>query len=79
MIEPQKPKQRIMPERIEVVDDVMAEILRKKTPAERIQIGFSLWSSARKMLTAHLKNTHPDWDEKQISREVAKRLSHGIV
>jgi hypothetical protein len=51
-----------------MVDDVMAEILRKKTPAERIQIGFGLWTSARKMLTAHLKNTHPAWDEKQISQ-----------
>jgi hypothetical protein len=79
MIEPQNTKQKLGPKKIEVVDDVMAEILRKKTPAERIQIGFSLWTSARKMLTAHMKSTHPDWDENQISREVAKRLSHGIV
>lgn len=79
MIEPQKTKQKLEPRRIEVVDDVMAEILRKKTPAERLQIGFSLWTSARKMLTAHLKSIHSDWDDKQISREVAKRLSHGIV
>ena len=79
MIEPQKTKQKLKPRKIEVVDDIMAEILRKKTPAERIHIGFSLWTSARKMLTAHLKSTHPDWDEKQISQEVAKRLSHGVV
>jgi hypothetical protein len=79
MKEPQKIKHKLEPGRIEMVDDVMAEILRKKTPAERIQIGFNLWTSARKMLTAHLKSTHPEWDEKQISQEVAKRLSHGIV
>jgi hypothetical protein len=79
MIEPQKAKQKLRPRKIEVMDDIMAEILRKKTPAERIQIGFGLWTSARNMLTAHLKSTHPDWDEKQISQEVAKRLSHGIV
>jgi hypothetical protein len=79
MKETQKTKQKLGPRKIEVMDDVMAEILRKKTPAERIQIGFNLWTSARKMLTAHLKSTHPDWDEKQISQEVAKRLSHGIV
>jgi hypothetical protein len=64
---------------MEVVDDVMAGILRRKTPAERIEIGFKLWTSARKMLTAHLKSTYPDWSDKQISKEVAKRLSHGIV
>lgn len=79
MKETQKTKQKLVPRKIEVVDDVMAEILRKKTPVERIQIGFSLWTSARKMLTAHLKSTHPEWNEKQISQEVAKRLSHGIV
>jgi hypothetical protein len=79
MKEPEKIKQKSGPRQIEVVDDVMAEILRRKTPAERIQIGFNLWTSARKMLTAHLQSTHPDWDKKQISQEVAKRLSHGIV
>jgi hypothetical protein len=79
MKETQKTKQKLGPRKIEVMDDVMAEILRKKTPAERIQIGFSLWTSARNMLTAHLKSTHPDWDEKQIFQEVAKRLSHGVV
>ena len=79
MKEPQKSKQKLEPRQIEVMDDVMAEILRQKTPAERIQIGFNLWTSARKMLTAHLKSTHPDWDEKQISQEVAKRLSRGVV
>jgi hypothetical protein len=47
-------------ERIEVVDDVMAEILRKKTPAERLEIEFNLWTAARKMLTAHLTTINPD-------------------
>jgi hypothetical protein len=32
---------------IEVVDDAMAEVLRRKTAAERIRIGFALWTSAR--------------------------------
>src|SRR5437016_3338411 len=36
--------------RIEVVDQNMAEILRRKTPAQRIAIGFGLWRSARRML-----------------------------
>ena len=64
---------------IEVVDDAMAEILRRKTPAERIQIGFNLWVSARDMLRAHLKRTHPDWSAERLEKEVAKRLSHGTV
>ena len=72
-------KKRLDPGQIEVVDDVIAGILREKTPAERIQIGFTLWTSAQQMLKSHLKNTHPDWDAKKIECEVAKRLSHGTV
>ena len=75
----QQTKYRLAPGQIEAVDDVMAEILRRKTPLERIEIGVKLWTSAGKMLTAHLKSSHPDWDDKQISKEVAKRLSHGVV
>lgn len=64
---------------IEVVDGRMAEVLRRKTPAERIAIGFSLWTSAHKILTSHLKTAHPDWDEHHVQEEVAKRLSHGAI
>lgn len=64
---------------IEVVDDAMAEVLRHKTPAERIAIGFSLWESARLLLTAHLGRSHPAWHAKKVEEEVAKRLSHGTA
>ncbi len=64
---------------IEVLDDQMAEVLRRKAPAERIAIGFALWTSARKMLTAHVKLAHPDWDENRILAVVGKRLSHGVI
>ena len=70
---------RLDPGQIEVVDDAMAEILRRKTPAERIRIGFALWTSARDMLLTHLEKTHPDWDKSRIEKEVARRLSHGAV
>lgn len=62
-----------------MVDDVMAEVLRHKTPAERIRIGFDLWISARNMLMTHLKKTHPEWDTTKLCQEVARRLSHGAV
>lgn len=65
--------------RIEVVDDLMAEVLRRKTPAERIGIGFGLWRSARTLLRAQLGSLHPDWDHQRIELEVARRLSHGAV
>jgi Rv0078B-related antitoxin len=64
---------------IEVVDDIMAEILRRKTPAERIRIACDLWVSVHRMLITHLTKTHPDWDSKRVEQEVARRLSHGTV
>ncbi|MBI2263632.1 MAG: hypothetical protein HYU64_00440 [Armatimonadetes bacterium] len=64
---------------IEVLDDAMAEILRAKTPAERIRIGCEIWISTHKMLTAHLKTTHPDWVLEKVNREVVRRMSHGTV
>ena len=70
---------RLDPGQIEVVDDTMAEILRHKTPAERIRIGFTLWTSARNMLMTHLRKTHPEWNDDRVGKEVARRLSHGAV
>lgn len=64
---------------IEVVDDEMAEALRRKTPAERIAVGFRMWISTRDMLLCHLKHAHPEWSERDLQQEVAKRLSHGDV
>ena len=64
---------------IEVVDDRIAEALRQKTPAERIRIGFTLWTSAQQMLNVHLATLHPDWETERVNREVARRLSHGAV
>ncbi len=75
----QKIKYRLDPGQIEVVDEVLAKILREKTPGERIQIGFTFWTSARNMLIAHLKSTHPGWNPQKIEHEAAKRLSHGTV
>ena len=65
--------------RIEVMDDAMAEVLRRKTPAERLAIGFGLWRSARKLLRGQLASLHPEWDAQRLAQEVARRLSHGAV
>lgn len=65
--------------RIEVVDDAMADVLRGMTGAQRLRVGFGLFSSARRMLLCHLRHEHPDWSEQQINLEAARRLSHGAV
>jgi len=64
---------------IEVVDEVMTEVLRRKTPAERLKIGFGLWRSAWKLLREQLASLHPEWDAQRLERGVVRRLSHGAV
>ena len=74
-----KEEMRLDKGQIEMVTDAMAEVLRSKTAAQRIRIGFGLWTSARDMLLSHLRSSNPEWDEARLNREVAKRLSHGVV
>lgn len=64
---------------IEVIDSAQASVLRRKTPAERLQIGFDIWDSSWRLLSAYLEQSHPEWSEDAVRREVAKRLSHGAV
>ncbi len=64
---------------IEVVDDAMANVLRKKRPDERIRIGFDIWISAHAMLTTHIGRLHPDWDREKVGQEVARRFLHGSL
>ena len=64
---------------IEVIDPSMVEILRRKTPAERLSIAFGMWESVRTMLLSQLAEMHPDWSLTQVEREVARRMSHGAV
>jgi hypothetical protein len=63
-----------MPPVIEMVDPVMAEILRSKTEAERLEIAWGMWRSARSMLVNILRSEHPNWTEKEINREIARRF-----
>lgn len=68
---------RLDPRSVEIVDEDVARILRTKTGAERLQIAFGMYMSARRMLTHMLTADHPDWTEDQVREEVGRRLSHG--
>jgi len=58
---------------VEVLDEAMAEILRQKTPAERVAMVFDAERTMRLMLEAHLRWQHPDWETGQIVGEIARR------
>ena len=62
---------------IEIVDEAVAVVLRRKTPAERIALTASAHRTARALLTAQIGALHPDWSSERIQSEVARRLTRG--
>jgi len=62
---------------IEVVDDAVAEILRKKTPAERVAMALDANRTLRLIVEGGIRTQHPDWDDTQVSKEVARRMLGG--
>jgi len=63
------------PLNVEVMDDTMADVLRAKSPAERLAIANGMWRSARRMVEAILRAERPDGSDDEIRREVARRMS----
>ena len=69
-------QEAVVEPRIEVIDPEMAAILREKSGAERLQIAYGLFDSARRMMTSMLRADHPDWSDERLGKEVARRLAH---
>jgi len=67
------------PSRLEVLDPMVIEIMRRKTPAERLQIAYQLNRFARSRVREHLRDTHPDWTEDQVNSELAARMLRGAT
>lgn len=66
-------------QKFEMMDDAMADILRQKTEAQRLRIAGRMWRSARVMLRGAIQTEHPDWSDDQVNREIARRISHGVI
>jgi hypothetical protein len=64
-------------DRIEIMDREMAKVLAAKTEAERLEISWGMWRSARRMLTNLVTAEHSDWSPEQIQAEVSRRLASG--
>lgn len=57
----------------------MDEVLRAKTPGERLAMADGMWRMARNIIIHHLRVEHANWNDEDILREAARRLSHGAV
>lgn len=62
---------------VELLDPAIVEVLRRKTPAERVAMVFAANRTMRLRLEGHLRSCHPDWDTQTVMQEIARRMSHG--
>ena len=62
---------------IEVVEDEMAAVLRRKTGVERLKIVDALYRSAWKLIEMNVRDSHPDWTASEVRSAVAARIAHG--
>lgn len=51
--------------------------LKRLTPGERLQVGCSLYSEARRLKAAMLKAQHPEWSQEDVERAVRSSFLHG--
>jgi hypothetical protein len=61
-------------QRIEVPDDRVVELLRKKSPAERVLMGMECTQFVRDRVLCHLRSQNPDWNDEQINTEWLRRM-----
>ena len=60
--------------RFEVVDDDMAKVLRRQTPAQRLASAHAMWRYAHHRLNTLLRRQHPEWTEAQVKSEMRRRM-----
>ena len=62
---------------IEVVDDKVAEILKKKTGQERLKMVWDSWVYFNERLRTYLKSNHPEWTDEELRKEFIRRMNYG--
>ena len=64
---------------VELMDPMMVEIMRNKTPAQRLAIAFRMWDSVRLIVKGGVKYLHPDWCDKEVQQEIALRMRGSLT
>lgn len=72
-------KTELDPRRIELLDPAIVAILKMKTPAEKLSLGFEGHRLVRLRIAGHLRSQHPAWSEAEIQSAVLKRLANGAA
>jgi hypothetical protein len=62
------------PRNIQVIDDVTAEYLRRKTGAEKLKIASDMHAGVRSLVRSYLAVTHPEWDQRRLMFETCRTM-----
>ena len=62
---------------IEVVDDRLAEVLRQRTPAQRVRMISQAHRTMRLVVEGGVRTRHPDWKDDRVKAEVVRRMTRG--
>ena len=65
--------------RIELLDPAVVEVLRRKTPMERLAMVFAANRTMRLRIEGHLRSCHPEWDDQTLMQEIARRMCRGTA
>ena len=57
--------------------DKQTELLKKMTPAQKLNLAQQLYNSARQLKEAGVRMQHPDWDETQVQKAVREAFLYG--
>ena len=57
--------------------DIQKELLKKMTPAQKLNLAQQLYNSARQLKEAGVRMQHPDWDETQVQKAVREAFLYG--
>jgi len=60
---------------IEVIDDDVAEMLRRMSGFDRWAAADAMCKAARELIEWSVRMNHPDWETGQVDREVARRIA----
>jgi hypothetical protein len=66
-------------DRFEAVDDEIAASLRVMGPAKRLALVFQAERFVRDLMRAGARNRHPEWNEAEVEKEVARLWADGSV
>lgn len=70
-------RRSVDPRNVEVVDDQLAQVLRRKSPAEKVEMVVAANRTARLLAAAGIRYQHPEWNDAQIQAEVIRRVTSG--